>query len=190
MTQKNKHRLDKWVSDNYNYLFNEIYKNITTSPLMKEYTSDLFHHILEDVYKLSDEKIEQMLDDDLLKNWILRSASLQLRSKTSPFYHIFRKHKFTVRENFTSNHPNKYDSFNGKGILEQIYEPYAKPDFEVCFEEEWKKLHPYQRTIIEKKLMEGWSYQQLFEYYNISKRHLIKDINETIQHLRDKCNNC
>ena len=190
MTQNTKHRLDKWFSENYEMVHNEIYRNITTSPAMKEYTDDLLHMMIESLYKLDEDQIVQMLDNRKVRNWILKGASLQLRSKTSPFYTQFRKHKMYARENYSDKSQTTHNTFMGMGILDKVYDPYVKPDFEICFENEWKNLHPYQRTLLEKKLMEGWSYQQLFEYYNISKRHLIKDINATIEYLRNKCNNC
>lgn len=179
-------QINKYISQWYDWLLNEVSKNIANG-MMSEYREDLLHHIILDLYNLPDAKINQMVTDDKLRWYLLRGAALQLKSSTSPFYRIWRRHKLQVRENYTHN--GEHDSFSGKGILEQIYEPYEITDWELCFRKMWdNELNFYQKTLLQRKFMDKWSYQEMFEYYQISKRHMIKDINETIIQIRTKCN--
>jgi hypothetical protein len=69
MTTKNK--LDKWIGEWYEWLRKEIGRNITKG-IMTEYRDDLLHHIIIDLYKLPDEKVEQMIEDDKLRWYVLR----------------------------------------------------------------------------------------------------------------------
>jgi len=178
-------QINKYIAQWYDWLLNEISNNIANG-MMSEYREDLLHHIILDTYNLPDAKINQMVTDDKLRWYLLRGAALQLKSSTSPFYRIWRRNKMSSRENYTHNGEN--ESFNGKGILEKIYEPYEMAEWEKCFHNEWENLHWYQKHLLERKFIQKWSYQRMFEHYNISKRHIIKDINETILTLRNKCN--
>ena len=51
------------------------------------------------------------------------------------------------------------------------------------------EIHWYQATLLRKKIIEGKTYQEIYEYYNISKTHLIRDINEALRDVRLICNN-
>lgn len=180
MKKEVKDKLDKWVSREYEWFKGEVGTNITWGK-MSQYTEDLVHHILSDLYKVKDEQIEEMLENGKIKGWVLRAASLQIRSNTSPFYSTFRKHKLSARSGIIdSNNGNTYDSG---------YEMDVDNEEELmdCFEKAVDNLHWYQKTIFNKKFKEGKTLQEVYEYYNISKNHLIKDLNKAIEEIREKC---
>ena len=157
---------------------------------MSGYAVDLLHHVIIDTYKMSDEKTDQMVTDDKLRWYILRGCSLQLRSSTSPFYHTWRKEKMNSRENFTAAHS---DSTSIKpGILEKIYEPYDNviERLSECMHQELDSMHFYLKTLFTKYWFEKWSLTQIHKHYGISKTHVIKDLNEAIRIIREKCADC
>lgn len=180
MTNENKRRLDKWVSEEYGWLRGEISRNIAKG-IMSEYVDDLLHHMILDTYKLSDEKITQMLDDNKLRWWMLRGAGLQLRSSTSPFYLIHRRQKMSSRENGLVG--------SDKNIFEGEYEEYNDDLYE-CFQQAMENLHWYDKAIMSKYWLEGWNITQIYKYYKISKTHLIKDINRALNEIREACKDC
>ena len=180
MTTKTKNKLDKWVTEHYKWLRKEISKNICNGK-MRQYTDDMMSHMVESLYALSDEKVNQMIDDEKLKWWFLRGASLQIRSSSSPFYFRYRKHKMSARENGLEG--------SSKNIFDGVYEEYNDDLYE-CFEAEYNNLHWYLQTIMSRYWYEGWSIPKLHKHYNISKRHLVKDLNTAINQIRTKCNQC
>ena len=75
-------KINKWVAENYTWFIGEIEENICKGK-MKEYSGDLAVHVIEDLYRLDEAKIDQMLDDDKLGWYLLVGAGRQLRSSTS-----------------------------------------------------------------------------------------------------------
>jgi len=180
MNTETKKRLDKWVSTNYQWYLGEVKKNIAKG-MMAEYADDLVHTIIFDLYRMKDEKMDQLLDDGKLRGYVLRGAALQIKSSTSPFYSKFRKYKMSARSGIVdSNNGNTYD---------QEYTMDVDPPEELmdCFERAQEQLHWYLKTIFNQKFKEGKTLQEIYEYYNITKRHLVRDLNQAINEIRDIC---
>jgi hypothetical protein len=180
MTKNTKNRIDKWVGERYEWLLGEIRTNIAKSQ-MSQYADDLTIHMIETIYSQPEEKVIQMLDDDKLGWWLLTGASMQLRSSTSPFYRIYRKEKGWSRE----------EGYEGSfaNLFDRPDEPYNDELYE-CFQQEFENLHWYQKKIMQKYWYEGNTLQEVHEYYNISKNHLVKDINTAINIIRQACKHC
>lgn len=185
MTKEQK--INKWVSENYRWLDGQVSKNIAKSQ-MSEFSGDLLHHIILDLYNLPEAKIDQMIEDEKLKWYVLRGAGLQLRSKTSPFYRIHRRTRMESRENYVGGEGQWNNS--SMGILDSVYEPYQHDELWDCFQREVENLHWYQKHLVNRYFIENWTLQQLFETYNISKTHIIKDINTALDTIREKCKDC
>ena len=180
MTKNTKNRIDDWVGKNYVWLNGQISTNIAKGQ-MEQHAGDLTIHMIETLYTQDEDKIIQMLNDDMLGRWLLVGASQQLRSSTSPFYRLYRKEKSWSREDGLST------SFNS--IFDRPEEEYDDSLME-CFQHEYNKLHWYNKELMQKYWYEGRTLQEIHEYYNISKRHITKDINKSINQIREKCNNC
>lgn len=189
MTTENTKTLHNYLSTWYEWLSKEIKKNIAKDR-MSEYADDLLHHILQDVYKMEEEKVIGMVERDKLRWYILKGAGMQLRSKTSPFYRLHRKEKLQSRENFTNSNADGHDSFSGVGILEKVYEPYEHDELYDCFQREMENLHWYQKTLMTRYWLENWTITKMYQHYNITKAHLVKDLNEAMDTIRTKCKNC
>ena len=171
-------QISAYITQWYDWIIREVKKNIAKDR-MSDYAEDLVHHVLLDLYNLKDHKVEQMIKDDKMRWYVLRGCALQLKSSTSPFYRIWRREKMNSREHGLPN--------SDKNIFERISEPFELPCWEECFYNEFEKMHFYQRTLLERKFMHGWTFDEMYTKYNISKVHLTKDINEAILYLRQKC---
>lgn len=181
-------KINNYVSKWYEWLMSEVKRNIAKDG-MRDYAEDLVHHIILDLYNLPEHKITQMVDDDKMRWYILRGCALQLKSSNSPFYRLHRREKMQSRENYTHNHS---ESNTSMGILERVDEPYDDiiDRLQECFDREMANLHWYQRHLMERYWVEKMTLDELHKKYNISKRHIIKDINEALDIIRAKCENC
>ena len=180
MNQEIKNKLDKWVSKEYDWYLGEVGKNITWGK-MSDYTEDLCHMMLQALYQLDEDKIEEMIENDKIRGWLLRGASLQIRSSTSPFYTTFRKHKMSARSGYM-------DSDSGETQMPS-YEMDIFPDETLldCMERAVEQLHWYERAIFNKKFKEGLSIEEIYKFYNIGKYHLVRDLNKAIGEIRATC---
>ena len=73
MTTRDK--LNEWVNEWYEWLRGEISRNIAKDR-MSEYAEDLLHHLILDLYKMPDDKIEGMLENGKLRWYLLRGAGM------------------------------------------------------------------------------------------------------------------
>lgn len=192
MTQENKKQLDIYISTHYQWLEDNIRKNIAKGK-MSGYISDLLHQQIMEVYNSKDEeKISLMVIEDKLRWYILTCSGFSLRSSTSPFYKIHRQQKMWSRENYTDGEGN-HETHQGLGILDSAIEPEHDFDHETlheCFDRAFSELHWYSRTLMSKYWLEGWTLPEMYKHYSISKGHLVKDINIAINEIRNKCKHC
>ena len=56
-----------------------------------------------------------------------------------------------------------------------------------CIFREIENLHYYYKTLLTDKFIKGMTYQELHEYYSISKNSLLKDIKVGVEILKQKC---
>jgi len=184
MTKEEK--INKFVAENYDRLLSEVSKNIAKGK-MTEYREDLLHHILLDLYKMDDAKIDQLLDDKKMFWYVLSGCGLQLRSSTSPFYRVHRRNKMSARENYSGGEDHEFNFTGGMGILEQVYEPYEGDPLYTCMMEEIESLHFYYRILLEDKWFKQMTLQQMREKYNITLSSLSKDLKIAYAIIREKC---
>ena len=177
-----KDRLDKFVREEYEWLDKEIRANIAINQ-MKDYADDLIKEMIIQLYNMNEEKIEKLLDNGKLKWYILSGAGMQLRSSTSPFYLRIRKHKSFARENgLPGSNSNIFDTG-------EVYEEYDESLYQ-CFKREMENLQWYQKTIMDEYWFQNMTLEEMRAKYNISKRHLVKDLNQAIYDIREACEDC
>jgi hypothetical protein len=184
MTKQEK--INKFVSENYNKLLFEVSKNIAKGK-MSEYREDLLHHIILDLYKMEESKIDQLLNDGKMFWYLLSGCGLQLRSSTSPFYRIHRKERMSARENYSGGDDHEFNYSGGTGILERVYTPYEEDELYICMMRELENMHWYYRTLIEDKWIEGLTLAQMKDKYGITLSSLSKDLKISYAIIREKC---
>jgi len=166
--------VNEWFRKNYLYLRREISNNICKDG-MNDYTDDLLQYMVLWFLERPDEQKEQMLNDGTIMNYLLRGASIQLKSNTSPFYSKVRKFKMSARD--------------GDGLPEGLDEndSFENDPLYQCMMREIDNLHFYYRTLIEDKWMKGLTLGQMREKYNITLSSLSKDLKVAYAIIREKC---
>ena len=169
-------RVDEWFRKNYLYLRREISNNICKDG-MNVYTDDLMQYMVLWFLERSDSLKQDLLEKGLISNYILRGASIQLKSSTSPFYQKIRKFKMSVRE----GNQLPEGSTDDHSALENdaLYQ---------CMMRELQNLHWYYRTLIQQKYFEGLTLNEMRQKYNITLASLTKDIKIGYAIIRERCN--
>ena len=169
-------RINQWFNKNYSMLLREVKNNIAKGG-MSGYAVELLHiTTIQFLTKPIPQQL-QMLDDNKIKNYILRSAGLNLRSSTSPFYHQIRKFKMSTRSG---------------ALPDMLYEReyIENTDLWRCFQENFNSMNFYYRELITQKYLNKLTFEDLHKKYGISKASLGSDINKGLRYLRSKCSHC
>ncbi len=178
-----KDRLDRWMNEHYEWLEGQIKTNIAKSK-MSDYADDLLHEMIIQLYKMKEDKLEQMLDNGKLKWYVLSGAGMALRSNTSPFWNKHRKHKMYTRESGLEG--------SDKNIFDKIddTEELSTECYFTCMKREIESLHWYNKTLLKDYWVDGLHLEDLHKKYGISKAHLTKDLNVAILVIRENCKEC
>ena len=179
MNKELKIKVDKWFSKNYNYYLREVRNNIATG-IMAEYCDDLCAFMYMEFMKQSDERVEQMLEDNKIMNWMLRSTSFQLRSGTSPFYTKYRSKR-------KGNVPMSYGDFGYDQFHQVTLDDYYECTMECLANEEL--LNFYQRKIVEMKYLQQMTYQEIVDEYGFSHISLKKHLDGALDIIEEYCTN-
>jgi RNA polymerase sigma factor (sigma-70 family) len=166
--------LGKEISRRYNWIQGQVRTKIARDS-MSEYADDLLHHIIIDLYKKTPEYKLDILNNQKVENWILVACGFQLRSGQSPFYAQFRKFKMSSRSGVLPEDPVEDEELPS---IDEMFDCLLK-----CLD----TLNVYEKTIIEKKYFEKWTYDQICDHYQISKTHLTKDTQKVILKIREFC---
>jgi hypothetical protein len=146
--------VNEWFRKNYLYLRREIANNICKDG-MSDYTDDLLQYMCEWFLSRSDELKQNLLENDTIANYILRGASIQLKSNTSPFYSKVRKFKMSARDGVGLPDGSTYDNI-----------PIEEDDLYICMMRELENMHWYYRELIKQKHFEGLTLQQMRQKYD------------------------
>jgi len=179
MNQELRDRVNKWFAKNYEYYLNEVRTNITKG-IMSDYTDDICAFMYEEFCKQKPEKIEQMLNDDKVLNWMLRGTSFQIKSKSSPFYSKYRKKRAgMVPTYFAESSYNQHDAVE----LDDYYICTME-----CLEEENDLLDWYEKKLIDMKFMKQMTYQQIVDAYGFSQISTKKHLQIALNKIETYCN--
>ena len=125
--------------------------------------------------------------DDKLPNYIGRSMSMQIRSKTSPFYHTHRKSMYNSRGVYLAETGEIDDSEYED--MDYRLSPPKERSTEDCVK--WvmeTQLDFYERTIIDKIYFQKWTKKRFMEYYGLPNNSFQKDLKKTINKFKTLCN--
>ena len=110
--------LDKWFNRNWEHYQNEVRTNIANGQ-MSGYAEDLCVVIYEAFHNKPHEQKLQMYNDNLIFNWMLKAASFQIRSGSSPFYNNYRKKRMHTVPHYYATEDASY-SMDDTGIEELL----------------------------------------------------------------------
>jgi hypothetical protein len=180
MTEEELNReINKWFSKNYNSLISQVKQHICKDG-MRMYADELLSHVILWTLERSHEMKEQMLRDNKLENYILRTCGLQLRSSTSPFYREARRFKMSARSGVA-----EIDDIEDEGISSVEGDPQYQ-----CMVREMKNMHWYYQKLLEEKWINGLTYQDMRIKYGITLASLRHDLNLAYDIIRKKCQTC
>ena len=165
--------INKWFNKNYKSLISQVKHNIAKDG-MSMYAEELLSHVILWTLERSDEMKEQMLRDNKLENYILRTCALQLKSSTSPFYREARRFKLHSRSGAMP------EMFDDSTYLEdnELYE---------CMIRELNNIHWYYKKLVEEKWFNNMTYQDIRKKYGITLASIRTDLNIAYNLLREKC---
>lgn len=179
MNKELRDKVNRWFERNWNHYLNEVRTNITKG-IMSDYTDDICAFMYMEFMKQSPEKIEQMIDDGKVLNWMLRSTSFQIKSKTSPFYSRYRKKRANmVPTYFAESSYNQHDAIE----LDDYYQCMME-----CLSEESDLLDWYEKKLIDMKYLKQMTYQQIVETYGFSLVSTKKHLNTALDKIEQYCN--
>jgi len=180
MNKELRDKVNKWFERNYAYYLNEVRTNITKG-IMSDYTDDICAFMYEEFCRQKPEKIEQMLRDDKVLNWMLRGTSFQIKSKTSPFYSKYRKKRAgMVPTYFAEGSYNQHDAVE----LDDYYQCAME-----CLEGENDVLDFYEKKLIEMKFIRQMTFQQIIDSYGFTHTATKRHITEALKKIETYCNN-
>lgn len=170
---------ERWFSENYAKFEREVKRNvIKTSGPMVQFGDDLIQIVVEQFLKKPLPQQKQMIEDNLVQNYLLVTAVRHIQSSTSPFYNQIRKTRLQARSGAM---PERSTEEENEWLEEQ--------DWYQCFKREHEKMNFYHRQLLEDKYAHGLSFEQIHQKYNITKNSLNKDIKSALKFLRCRCDN-
>lgn len=180
MTEELKNKVDEWFARNWNHYVSEVRKNIAKG-IMADYCDDLCAFMYEEFLKQKPEKVEQMLNDGKVLNWMLRGTSFQLKSGSSPFYTKYRKKRAgMVPTYFGESGYNQHDAVE----LDDYYLCTME-----CLEGKNDVLDFYEKKLVEMKFIRQMTFQQIIDSYGFTHTSTKRHITEALKKIETYCNN-
>jgi hypothetical protein len=171
--------INKWFNKNYDSLLYQVKTHICKDG-MRMYSEELLSHVILWTLERSHDMKAQMLADNKLENYILRTCGLQLRSSTSPFYREARRFKMSARSGVS-----EIDDILDEGISSVEGDPQYQ-----CMIREMENMHWYYKKLLEEKWLNGLTLQDMRIKYGITLASLRHDLNLAYDIIRTKCKTC
>lgn len=175
--KENQTKLDRWFARNWEHYRNEVGTNIAKDQMF-QYRDDLCVECFEWFNKRTMENKMQMYNDGKILNFLLKCASLQLKSGTSPFYGKYRKKRMHQVPDYYIPMGEGYDP--EEETLDEMYQCVMN-----ALEDE--SIDWYLRKILKMKYIEGLTYAQITEKYGIHNHSMKKHLDEAIDAIRNAC---
>jgi RNA polymerase sigma factor (sigma-70 family) len=159
--------IQKYIQKHYK----EIKNKIIAVTKNHQHTDDLISDLILDLLEKNNDFIQELLVNDKVQHYLIKSAYIQYNSSTSPFYLKYRKQVF--------------------GELPEDIEIEETQDIHQDTEKLVKdvklyigNLPVYERTLAQRHIIEGHSQREMSKMYNINRIHISKDINNIKRNIR------
>jgi DNA-directed RNA polymerase specialized sigma24 family protein len=164
--------LGKVINEWYQWVLNEITRNIAKDQ-MREYGTELLHFVILELYNKTPEYKLDLINNKKVPFWLLTSSGLQLRSGSSPFYRQIRSNRMSARS-------------GAEDLDFATWEPYDGEMYD-CFTQGMEQLDFYHRKLIEEKYLNEMTFKDISNKYQIAQHHIKKDLYIALQLIRDHC---
>lgn len=124
----------------------------------------------------------KVISDGKLENYITFIMGMQVKSGSSKFFNTYRK--------FINNQRELLPNYKYKEQRVTFPEPFEEEDEtlrEKCVRINMEKLNPYEKMIIQRKVLDEMTFKDISEAYNIPYSTIAKDTKEILKKLKDLC---
>ena len=119
----------------------------------------------------------QSVIDGKCENFITFIMGFQSKSGTSKWFSQYRRFHESQREYYTDHY--QYDV--------EKEDKYEDDDMMLCIKESIKTLTPYEKMLIEAKVIKGMRFTEISETYEIPYSSLASELKKTLNKLKKKC---
>jgi len=162
--------INEYIEQKYSYLLNK-FKAITRN---HQSTEDLLNDCLLNFLEKGKEYTNKVLQDGKVDNYLVRMAHIQYNSKTSPFYHQYKKQSI---KNLSTDEVD-IEIEDTTEIIEDSKK--LAEDVKIYI----GNLPVYNRTIAEQHIIEGKSQREISRKYDINRKYITKDIGTIKKNIR------
>ena len=152
-----------------------------------ELWSDLLSFCLTEFLdkKSIDYQYQVAVTNDKLKHYIGRSMSLNLRSKTSPYWSKIRRYTYNTRGTYLVD----YDEFDKHEHFQLSDPDLTLEQFNPreCMMASLDKIDFYHRQLITDYYLNGMSYKDMHEKYGITLNSIRRDVKKGIALIQQHC---
>ena len=111
------------------------------------------------------------------ENYITWIMNIQAKSSTTKFYHEYKKHTLNMREYYPDSY--LYD--------EHIEQDTTDDDLMLCIKDAIKELDPFEKMLVEERIIKGVGYEEIREKYDIPYSALSNELTKVKKKLKRIC---
>ena len=111
------------------------------------------------------------------ENFITFIMAMQSKSGSSKWYSEYRKFHEMQREYYTDHYQYDVDK----------EDRYEDNDMMLCIKHHIEQLNPYEKMLIEARVIKGMKFTEIVEHYDIPYSSLSQQLKKTLKQLKKKC---
>lgn len=140
---------------------------------------DLLAMCIEMFLEKETEYIWKVYQDGKIENFITFMMGFQLKSNSSKFWHVYRKHMYNNRELFDIQYNNRVSQ--NKAFKDEPSDVYH------CMKKVIDSLDPYQKMLVNEIMIQGKKFNKTSEKYDINYHSLKNDYKKVQDLIKSKC---
>ena len=170
---------EKWVREELTKLWPQLQINErkVLGAGYQLYGGDLLAVAIEFFLKKPIDNQVEAFKEGKAENYITYMMNLQAKSSTTKFYHEYRKHSLNMREYY----PDSYLYDEHKPVDD------SDDDRMLCIKQAIKQLDPFEKMLVEERIIKGVGYEEIVEKYNIPYSALSNELTKVKKKLKHKC---
>ena len=170
---------EKWVRDELSKLYPQLQVNEkkVLGAGYSLYGGDLLAVAIEFFLNKPIDNQVEAFKENTAENYITWIMNIQAKSSTTKFYAEYKKHTINMREYYPDNY--LYDA--------HIVEDNSDDDLMVCLKQAIGKLDPYEKMLVEERIIKGVGYEEIIEKYDIPYSALSNQLTKVKKKLKKLC---
>lgn len=150
-----------------------------------KWADDLLQHILVDFLEKKDidYQYQVAITNNKLPNYIGYAMSMAVRSGSSTFYNTHRRFLYNTRGVYEANDNTNEDLWDNKELM--VSNKDKSP--EDCVVWALEQLDFYDKTLVQKKFYEKWTWDEINDYYGIPLNSGQRDLKKALNKIKELC---